>query len=102
MSTHLKAHNIWGLVKPSIQEGANPTTQKRDQLALSQIYQEVDYSVFGRIANAKTAKEAWDILKFSYKSVDKAQQSKLQSLHRDYEKFECPTQKLLTIFFSCY
>ena len=58
MSTHLKAHNIWSLVKPNIQEGANPTTQRRDQLALSQIYQGIDYYVFGRITNAKTTKEA--------------------------------------------
>ena len=40
----------------------------------------VDYSMFGKIANAKIAKEAWDILKLSYKCIDKAQKSKLQSL----------------------
>ena len=77
MSTHLKAHNIWSLVNLGLQEGADATTQRRDQLALSQIHQGVDYSVFGKIANAKTAKEAWRILKISYKGVDKAQKSKL-------------------------
>ena len=58
MSTHLKAHNIWSFVEPGIQEGADVATQRRDQLALSQIHQGADYSVFGKIANTKTAKEA--------------------------------------------
>ena len=58
MSTHLKAHNIWNFVEPGIQDGADANAQRRDQLTLSQIHQGVDYSMFGKIANAKVAKEA--------------------------------------------
>ncbi|KAG6490390.1 hypothetical protein ZIOFF_051686 [Zingiber officinale] len=67
-----------------LSEGADANSQRRDQLALGQIHQGVDYSIFGLIANAKTAKEAWDTLKLSYKGVDRAQKSKLQSLRRLY------------------
>ena len=58
MSTHLKARNIWNLVELSIQEGVDLATQRRDQLALLQIHQRGDYLVFGKTADAKTAKEA--------------------------------------------
>ena len=71
MSAHLKAHNIWSFVEPRIQERANVTTQRRDQLTLSQILLGIDYSIFGQITHAKTAKEACNILKLSYKGVDK-------------------------------
>ena len=88
MSTHLKAQNLWNFIEPSSQEGADAAQQRRDQLALSQIHQGVDYTVFGKIANAKSAKKAWNTLKLSYKGVDKAQKAKLQSLRREYERYE--------------
>lgn len=78
MSTHLKAHNIWCLVGPGIQTGVNATTQRKYQLALSLIHQRVYCKVFGKTAYTKTIKEAWDILKLSYKRIDKAHKSKLQ------------------------
>ena len=66
MFTHLKAHDIWSLIKRGIQQGVDVIAQRRDQLALSQIFQGVDNLVFGKIANAKIDKEAWSILKLSY------------------------------------
>ena len=77
MTTHLKAHNVWSFVDPGLQQRADEVARRKDQLALSQIHQGIDYSIFGKIANAKTAKEAWDILKLSHKGVDKAQKFKL-------------------------
>ena len=77
MTTHLKAHNIWSYVESGLQQGADELACRKDQLALSQILQGIEYSIFGRIANVKTSKEAWDILKLSHKRVEKAQKSKL-------------------------
>ena len=57
MSTHLKAHNIWSFIELGLQEKANAENQRKDQLALSQIQQGIDYSIFGKIANYKTAKD---------------------------------------------
>ncbi|XP_050902619.1 uncharacterized protein LOC127114817 [Lathyrus oleraceus] len=61
---------------------------------------EIDYSIFGKIANAKTAKEAWDILKLSHKGVEKAQKSKLQSLRREYERYEMSNSETVEQYFS--
>ncbi|KAF7821882.1 U-box domain-containing protein 32 isoform X1 [Senna tora] len=73
---------------------------QKDQLALAQIHQGVDYSVFGKIVNAKNAKEAWDTLKLAYKGVDKAQKSKLQSLRREYERYEMSGSETIEQYFS--
>lgn len=56
MTTHLKAHNIWSFV--GLSDEASAEKQNKDQLALSQIQQGVDYSTFGKISNCKTAKNA--------------------------------------------
>nr|KYP69343.1 hypothetical protein KK1_008532 [Cajanus cajan] len=100
MATHLRAHNIWSFVEPGLAEGADDIARRKDQLALSQIHQGVDYSIFGKIANAKTAKEAWNILKLSYKGVEKAQKSKLQSLRREYERYEMSNSESVEQYFS--
>ncbi|XP_057719732.1 uncharacterized protein LOC130934162 [Arachis stenosperma] len=100
MSTHLKAQNLWNFIEPGLQEGANVAQQRRDQLALSQIHQGVDYTVFGKIANAKSAKEAWNTLKLSYKGVDKAQKAKLQSLRRAYERYEMSSSETVEQYFT--
>ena len=71
-----------------LQQGADELARRKDQLALSQILQGMEYSIFSIIANAKTSKEAWDILKLSHKGVEKAQKSKLQSLRKEYERYE--------------
>ncbi|KAG6521246.1 hypothetical protein ZIOFF_018357 [Zingiber officinale] len=100
MSTHLKAQNLWSSIDSGLSEGADANSQRRDQLALGQIHQGVDYSIFGLIANAKTAKEAWDTLKLSYKGVDRAQKSKLQSLRRLYDRCEMSSTETVEHYFS--
>ncbi|XP_072072081.1 uncharacterized protein [Arachis hypogaea] len=100
MSTHLKAQNLWNFIEPGLQEGADAAQQRRDQLALSQIHQGVDYTVFGKITNAKSAKEAWNISKLSYKGVDKAQKAKLQSLRREYERYEMSSSETVEQYFT--
>ncbi|KAF7823694.1 Retrovirus-related Pol polyprotein from transposon TNT 1-94 [Senna tora] len=67
MSSHLRAHNLWSYIETGIQANADDTARRKDQLALAQIHQGVNYSVFGKIANAKNEKEAWDTLKLAYK-----------------------------------
>ncbi|XP_058740876.1 uncharacterized protein LOC131613206 [Vicia villosa] len=83
-----------------LQQGTDEVARRRDQLTLSQIHQGTDYSIFGKIENAKTAKEAWDILKLSHKGVEEAQKSKLQSLHRKYERYEMSNSKTVEQYFS--
>ena len=100
MSTHQKSHNIYNFVESGIQDGVYAIAQRRDQLTLSQIHQRVDCLMFRKIVNAKTTKETWDILKLSYKNVDKAQKSKLQSLQRKYERYEISSLESVEQYFS--
>ena len=67
---------------------------------LSQIHQGINYSSFEKITNSKIVKEAWDILKLSYKGVDKVQKSKLQSLWRKYERYEMSSLESVEQYFS--
>lgn len=60
----------------------------------------MDYSNFGKITNAKIAKATWNILKLSYKGVEKAQKSKLQSLRMEYERYEMSNSKTVEQYFS--
>ncbi|XP_072064502.1 uncharacterized protein [Arachis hypogaea] len=50
--------------------------------------------------NAKSAKEAWNTLKLSYKGVDKAQKAKLQSFRREYERYEMSSLKTVEQYFT--
>ena len=61
-------------------------------MVLSQIHQAIDASIFEKIANAKTAKQAWDNLAKTYKGVDRVQKNNLLMLKR---KFELITMKNL-------
>ncbi|GAA0149520.1 hypothetical protein LIER_08671 [Lithospermum erythrorhizon] len=52
------------------------------------------------IAGAKTVKEAWGILMVSYKGVDRAQKSKLQTLIRLYDRCEMTSTETVERYFS--
>ncbi|KAL4377039.1 hypothetical protein GQ457_02G041930 [Hibiscus cannabinus] len=53
-------------------------TKKNDQQALSLVHQCMDDSMFVKVANANTAKEAWEILQNSLQGVDKVKKVRLQ------------------------
>ncbi|XP_045831524.1 uncharacterized protein LOC123922907 [Trifolium pratense] len=67
------------------QQTAFREVKKNDNKALLLIHQCVDSSNFEKIAGAKTAKAAWDILSNAHGGGDKVKKVKLQSLRRQYE-----------------
>ncbi|XP_074345799.1 uncharacterized protein LOC141684630 [Apium graveolens] len=59
-------------------------TRKKDKKALYIIIQGVDKSTFEKISNAKTAKDAWEILQKSFQGVEKVKKVRLQVLRGEF------------------
>ena len=90
MVTHLKACKLHQYIKSALVQDASEDDKAKDSLALSQIHQASDTSVFEKIATADMAKEAWDILEKTYKGIDRVQQNNLMILK---SKFKLVTMK---------
>nr|XP_011468553.1 PREDICTED: uncharacterized protein LOC101298924 [Fragaria vesca subsp. vesca] len=58
---------------------------KKDAKALGILQTAVTDAIFSRIANERTTKGAWDVLKVEFKGSDKVTAVKVQSLRRDFE-----------------
>nr|XP_017228786.1 PREDICTED: uncharacterized protein LOC108204029 [Daucus carota subsp. sativus] len=63
-------------------------SKKKDQRALYTIIQGVDESTFEKISNAKTAKDAWEILQKSFQGVEKVKKVRLQVLRGEFENLK--------------
>ncbi|XP_019447259.1 PREDICTED: uncharacterized protein LOC109350483 [Lupinus angustifolius] len=74
--------------------------KKKDCKALFIIHQCVDGANFEKIANAKTAKEAWDNLEKSYAGAEKVKKVKLQTLRREYELLQMKEGDSIADYFT--
>ena len=68
-------------------------------MALSQIHQAIDASIFEKLANAKTAKRAWHILMKTYKGVDRVQKNNLVILKRKFELITMEKSETIESYF---
>ncbi|GJX59339.1 hypothetical protein Tco_0290729 [Tanacetum coccineum] len=78
----LGSRDMWGIVKKGVKkvndEDSLSATQrvelekvrKKDQSALTIIYQCLDDAMFEKVANATTSKEAWEILQNDFKGFE--------------------------------
>ncbi|XP_070672380.1 uncharacterized protein [Malus domestica] len=104
MVTIFKSHGLWKLVEKGITisetkkkkkaEGSSEeeeddekmvATYMQDAKALGIIQNAVSYQIFPRIANADSAKMAWDLLYGEYHGGDQVRSVKLQNLRREFE-----------------
>ncbi|KAK2989402.1 hypothetical protein RJ640_002232 [Escallonia rubra] len=92
MKTFLGGQDVWEAVEEEYVEpenlaGASQAVKKatkearvKDQKALSLIQLGIDDNIFEKIAQATTAKRAWDTLENVFKGIDKVKKVRLQSL----------------------
>ncbi|KAL3729300.1 hypothetical protein ACJRO7_026409 [Eucalyptus globulus] len=90
MTTFLMAQDLWDIVEKGCEAPPEGASVSKDQLqkdakALYFIQQALSETVFPRIIGARTAKEAWDILREEFQGSEKVRIIRLQTLRRDFE-----------------
>ncbi|GJV20712.1 retrovirus-related pol polyprotein from transposon TNT 1-94 [Tanacetum coccineum] len=112
MKALLGSHDVWEIVEKCVEkvddEGSLSATQrvelqkarKKDQSALTIIYQCLDDAMFEKVANATTSKEAWEILQNAFKGIDKVKRVRLQSLRGEFEKLQMEESETISNYFT--
>uniref|UniRef100_A0A803MXR3 Retrovirus-related Pol polyprotein from transposon TNT 1-94-like beta-barrel domain-containing protein n=1 Tax=Chenopodium quinoa TaxID=63459 RepID=A0A803MXR3_CHEQI len=91
MQTMFKSQELWDIVEGGYTEASGEPDQrlrdnrKKDAKALFLIQSAVDDDIFPRISSAKTAKEAWEIIRHEYFGDKKVISVKLQALRSEFD-----------------
>ncbi|KAJ0970052.1 hypothetical protein J5N97_022929 [Dioscorea zingiberensis] len=83
MKACLRAQGVWEAVEPK--DASTRVEEKKDQMAVSAIYQAVPEDVLLMLAEKETAKEAWQTLKTMYLGAERVKKAKAQTLKTEFE-----------------
>lgn len=113
MKDLLLSYDVWKIVEngfkepeeedntlTEVQRQSLKDSRKRDKEALTLILQALDDSTFEKVANATTSKEAWEILKNLFCSIDKLKKLRLQTLRRKCESLHQKESKSISVCMS--
>lgn len=73
---------------PNAEKTVLKESRKKDKKALYTIFQGFDESTFEKISEAKTAKDAWEILQKSFQGVKKVRNVRLQVLRGEFKNIK--------------
>jgi len=100
MKTLFRSQNLWDIVENGFEEPENISTleeaqrkelevkKQKDASALYLIQQSLANTIFPRITEASTAKQAWDILQKQFPGDSKVCTIRLQILRRELENIK--------------
>ncbi|KAI8557075.1 hypothetical protein RHMOL_Rhmol05G0306400 [Rhododendron molle] len=114
MRVLLQSQELWdsvdvGYVEYSKEEEAKlPDAQKttlreerrKDRRSLLLIYQGVEAENFEKISAAKTAKEAWDILRNANRGIERTTRVQLQLLRGEFEAMQMEEDETISSYFT--
>ena len=112
MSTYFRSQDLWDIVEdgfttPEDTSTVTPAQKKelkdnmiKDSKALIILQQAMSESIFPRIMGAKSAKEAWSILKEEFQGSEKVRLIKLQTLRREFELLNMKDSETIKDYYS--
>lgn len=82
MKVVMQAQGVWSAIEPS--DPKVDVEEKIDKVALAMIYQGIPKDELLSIANKKTSKESWDMIKMLCQGADKAKKARVQTLKSEF------------------